>query len=71
MNIFVYILGRIPPLILLAQKGEAQYSRLSGHGVTLYRWLILSTLCVLSVLCVYYERSSIGLNYINITKNTS
>ena len=68
MNIFVYIIGRIPPPILLAQQGEAQYSRLSGHGVTLCRWFVLSTLCVLSVLCVSYERSSIGLNYINITK---
>ena len=54
--------------VLLAQQGEAQYSRLAGHGVTLCRWFVLSMLCVLSVLCVSYERSSIGLNYINLTK---
>ena len=68
MNIFVYILGRIPPKVLLAQQSEIQYSRLAGHGVTLCRWFVLSTLCVKSVLCVSYERSSIGLNYINIAK---
>ena len=53
---------------MLAQQGEAQYSRLAGLGVTLCSWFVLSMLCVLSVLCVSYERSSIGLNYINITK---
>ena len=59
----IFLMG--PPL---AQQGEAQYSRLAGHGVTLCRWFVPSTLCVLSVLCVSYERSTIGLNYINITK---
>ena len=63
MNIFVYILEGFHQQVLLAQQGEAQYSRLAGHGVTLCRWFVLSTLCVLSVLCVSYERSSIGLNY--------
>ena len=53
---------------MLAQQSEAQYSRLAGHGVTLCRWFVLSTLCAYSVLYVSNERSSIGLNYINIAK---
>ena len=68
MNIFVYVLGRIPPKFLLVQQSEAEYSRLAGCGVTLCRLFVLSTLCVYSVPSVSNKRSSIALNYINIAK---
>ena len=69
MNIFVYILGRIPPKKLLAQQSEAQYSRLAGLWCHSMQMVCTEySVCVECTVCVSYERSSIGLNYINIVK---
>ena len=71
MNMFVYILGRIP-LTIVVSSAKWKPNTLSWLVmVSLYADALYWVQCVYRVylLCVSYEISSIELNYINITKS--